>query len=197
MKRFAGILALVAATLLSGCSSTLKSRDIDAATGRFPTDTLLATDGVKTEKPFQAKYRELAYIKTDGNKNAEYNSFLTANFSKTKAFTKIVKKDELESLIIERKLTDKVSNISDLIGLNQLQKQIGPFLIIEPYVEWKGGYNFFGSIKAIDPETGETVFLVEQTAFNWAGLDDPLFFPLFNAFLEWTKGEKIRTAPKK
>ena len=41
------------------------------------------------------------------------------------------------------------------------------------------------------------MFLVEQTAFNWAGLDDPLFFPLFNAFLEWTKGEKIRTAPKK
>lgn len=196
MKRFA-LLLVLAATFLSGCSTTLKTRDIDAATGRFPTSTLLDNGGVKVEKPFQAKYKTLAYIKTDGNKNAQYNDFLMANFTKINAFTKVVKKDELESLVIERKLTEKVSNISDLIGLNQLQKQIGPFLIVEPYVEWKGGYNFYSSIKAIDPESGETVLHIEQNAFNWAGLDDPLFFPLFNAFLQWTKGEQITTAPKK
>lgn len=191
------VLTLVlASAILSGCSSTLKTRDIDA-TGRFPTDTVLADGGVKAAKPFQAKYKALAYIKTDGNKNTEYNDFFVKTFTKTGAFSKTATKGDLETLVIEWKLADKVGNISDLIGLNQLQKQIGPFLVVEPHVEWRGGYNFYANLKAIDPETGETVLHIEQTAFNWSGLDDPLFFPLFNAFLQWTKGEKIATAPKK
>ena len=83
-------------------------------------------------------------------------------------FTTVNAKSDFEKMIIERQLTDTVSNVSDLIGLHNLAKQIGPFLVVEPYVEWKGGYNFVASLKAIDPGTGETVLHLEQKAFNWA-----------------------------
>jgi len=187
---------LIAAVLLvSGCSTTLTPHEIDTS-GKFPTSSKLSADSVKTIKPFAEKYKTLAYIKTDDSKVKKYNEFFVESFNNMKVFSKVVQKSDLESLVLERKLTDKVSNISDLIGLNQLQKQMGPFLVIEPYVEWKGGYNFFAQLKAVDPETGETVLLLEQNAFNWAGLDDPLFFPLLNGFLQWAKGETITTEPK-
>jgi hypothetical protein len=190
------ILVLVVATFLGGCSGTLKTRDIDAKSKKFPTDSVLADDGVKIAKPFEAKFKPMAYVKLD-SKNTKYNEFLIKTIEKMGAFDRVVLKSDLEAFVLEKKLTDRISNISDLVGLNQLQKQIGPFLVIEPLVEWKGGYNYWGHLKAIDPSTGETVFLVEQNAFNFSGLDDPLFYPLFNALLQWVRGEKISTASKK
>jgi len=187
---------LLVAIVATGCSTTLKPRSLDTTTGRFPTDTKLAADGAKVVKPFSNKLKVLAYIKTDDSKVKQYNEFFVESFRNMGFFTKVVTKQELESLVLERKLTDKVSNISDMIGLNQLQKQMGPLLVVEPYVEWKGGYNYFAHLKAIDPESGETVLLLEQTAFNFSGLDDPLFFPLMNGFLQWVKGETISTMPK-
>jgi len=186
---------LFALIFAMGCSTTLKSRNIDA-TGRFPTDNRLFSDSVKTVKPFLEKYKALVYIKTDEVKAKRYNDFFVESFKNMGVFNKVAQKQDLENLVIESKLTDRVSNISDLIGLVQLQKQIGPFLVVEPFVEWKGGYNFFAHLKAIDPESGETVLLLEQNAINWSGLDDPLFFPLLNGFLQWAKGEVISTSPK-
>lgn len=191
--RLIGLATLV--FLISGCSTTLTTREVDAS-GKFPSQFKLDADGIKTIKPYVEKYKTLAYIKTDESKAKQYNEFFVESFKNMKVFNKVVQKTDLESLVVERKLTDKVSNISDLIGLINLQKQIGPFLVVEPYVEWKGGYNFFAHLKVIDPESGETVLLLEQNAFNWAGLDDPLFFPLLNAFLQWTKGETITTEIK-
>lgn len=184
------------ALAVSGCSTTLKPRTLDPTTGQFATDTKLSADSVKTQKPFVEKYKVLAYVKTDDSKAKEYNAFFVESISNMGTFNKVVTKQDLEALVLQRKLTDKVSNISDLIGLNQLAKQIGSFLVVEPYVEWKGGYNFFAHLRAIDAESGETVLLLEQNAFNWAGLDDPLFFPLMNGFLQWTQGKPIATAPK-
>ncbi len=184
------------AVFATGCSTTLKPRTLDPATGKFSTTSKLSADAVKVNKPFEEKYKTLAYVKTDESKAKEYNNFFVETLKNMGVFTKVVTKEELEALVLERKLTDKVSNISDLIGLNQLSKQIGPFLIVQPYVEWKGGYNFFAHLKAIDPETGGTLLLLEQNAFNWAGLDDPLFFPLMNGFLEWTQGKPISTESK-
>lgn len=60
-------------------------------------------------------------------------------------------------------------------------------------MEWKGGYDFIANLKAYDSENGKDVLVLENKAFNWAGLDKPLFYPLFNAFLEWVRGDRITT----
>lgn len=189
------------ALAVTGCSTTMKPRTLDTITRQFPTETKLSADSVKTQKPFAEKFKSLVYVKTDESikfphQAKQYNDFFVESMRNMGTFDKVVTKQDLEALVLERKLTDRVSNISDLIGLNQLARQMGPFLVVEPYVEWKGGYSFFAHLKAIDPESGETVLLLEQNAINWSGLDDPLFFPLMNGLLQWTQGKPIATAPK-
>lgn len=179
--------------LLTGCSTTLKATKVDSS-GRFPTDTAMSAEGVKVVKPFQDKYKQLLYVKIDESKANMYKDFFVTSFTNSNLFAKVNQKTDFEQLVIERKLADKVSNVSDLIGLNNLAKQIGPFLVVEPYVEWKGGYNYIASLKAVDPENGETVLHLEQEAFNWNGLDKPLFYPLFNGFIDWAHGQQIKTA---
>lgn len=191
MTPYARVLAIIAAGILaSGCSSTLKVAKPDAS-GHFSTQFLLDDGGAKTVKPFGDKYRAMVYLKMDETKTKQYTDFFVTSFSNMGIFSKVAQKSDLEQLVIERKLADKVSNVSDLIGLNNLQKQIGPFLVVEPSVEWKGGYNYVGSMKATDPETGETMLMLEQHAFNWSGLDGPLFYPLLNAFADWAHGQPI------
>jgi hypothetical protein len=191
MHSYARLICVAGFVLLaSGCSTTFKAVPLDAS-GRFPTQTPLVADAVKVNEPFDAKFKPLLYVKFENKMTQEYETFVTTSFRNTKVFDKVVVKADLESLIIEKGLTGQVSNVSDLIGLNNLQKQIGPFLIVEFGAEWKQGYNYLGSLKAIDPATAKTQLLLEQPAFNMSGLDGPLFYPLLNGFIEWTRGQPI------
>jgi hypothetical protein len=194
MNRWNGLAVIaLAMMLLEGCSSTLQATKLDE-TGHFSTGTLVDSDGVKAEKAFSEKYKAMLYVKIDDSKTEKYKSFFVSSFENMGTFSKVDQKSDLEQLVIEKKLSASVPNVSDMIGLHNLEGQIGPFIVVEPYVEWKGGYNFVASLKATDPETGETVLWLEQKAFNWAGLDKPLFYPLLNGFLEWTQGKKISQA---
>ncbi len=195
------VVALLITMGSCGCSSTLKATKLDAD-GRFPTTTIIAPVDVKVTKPFSDKYQQMVYVKVSEAETLQYANFFAESLTNMSRFSKVSQKADLEQLVIERKLGDKVSNVSDLIGLNNLAAQIGPFLVVEPKVEFKGGYNFYASLKAVDAETGETVLLLEKNAFNFAGLDKPLFYPLLNGFLEWTQGKSIstvtpQTAPRK
>ena len=100
------------ALVMSGCSTTLKPRTLDATTGQFRTATKLSADSVKVNKPFVEKYRALAYVKTDDSKAKQYNDFFVESLKNMGAFNRVVTKQELEMTVLELKLTDKVSNIS-------------------------------------------------------------------------------------
>lgn len=177
--------------LLGACSTTLKPTAL-GETGYFDTNTKLASDGIKTEEPFKPEYKKMIYVKTD-EKNEQFNTFYLETFKNMNEFESVLNKEEMEALVFNKGLASKVSSVSDKIGLHNLHKEIGSFLVVEPYAEWKGGYDYIANLKAYDPETGKDVLVIENEAFNWAGLDKPLFYPLFNAFLEWVRGEKIQT----
>ena len=179
--------------VVAGCSSTLKPPVLNTETGFFNKKTALSEDDVKVQEPFQRdKYLEQLYVKTDA-KDEEYNTFFYEAFAAMDIFGKIVDEEQLAAIVLERNLADKVPSISDLVGLHNLAAHIGPFLIVEPYAAHEGGYNYSARLVAIDPETGRTVLEIHNDAVNWAGLDKPLFYPLFNAFLEWCRGEPIST----
>ena len=190
------LIATLVSFLASGCASTLKPTTLDPSTGYFPTTTKLSASGIIVKKPFLPKYLAMLYVKTDAN-NKTYDDFYLTSFSNMNRFQKVVDKTQLESIVVEKKLMGKVSNISDLIGLNNLEKQIGPFLIVEPKIGRTGAYNYEASLRAIDPETGETVLHLQNAAYNWSGLDQPLFFPLLNGFLEWTQNKPISVEAQK
>ena len=119
---------------MSGCSSTLKTRPTDAQ-GLFPTSSLLDVDGIMVDKPFSSKYKAIAYVQMDNSKSVEYKDFFIDSIKNLHIFNQVLGKSDIESLVIQRGLAGKVESVSDLVGLNRLAKQVGPFLIVKPYME--------------------------------------------------------------
>lgn len=186
-------LLLAALLSLAGCSTTMKAVKPDAATG-FPTKEALKPEEILVnERVDLSKYRQLAYIQI-GEKGEVYETFILDSVRNIGFFDKVLNKQGFEQELISSGKSDNVSNISDLIGLRGASKAYGPFLIVSTDVEWMGGYDFTASIKAIDPTTGRTVYHAKRKAFNWAGLDKPLFYPLFNGFLAWVNANKAPPA---
>jgi hypothetical protein len=177
--------------LLGACSTTLKPPTLGKS-GHFETNKIIAPSSIKVKKAFRPEYRRMIYVKTD-EKNERFNAFFLESFRNMGQFEKVLSKEEMEKLVFDKNLTDKVLSISDKVGLHNLQKEIGPFLVVEPYADWLGGYIFMARLKAYDPKTGKDILVLENEAFNWSGLDKPLFYPLLNAFLQWSRGEAIQT----
>ncbi len=179
----------LALIVLTGCSSTMKAVKPDA-NGSFPTKNALKPEEILVnEKLALSEYRKLAYIQI-GDKGETYEGFIIESVSNIGYFEKVLNKQGFEQVLIASGKSDEISNISDLIGLRQASKSYGKFLVVKTNVEWLGGYDFMASIEAIDPVTGKTHYLAKRKAFNWAGLDKPLFYPLFNGFLEWVNANK-------
>jgi hypothetical protein len=186
MHRIALIAVLL---LLSACSSTMKAVKPDA-TGAFPTkDQLKPAEVLVNERFDLSPYRRLVYVQV-GEKSEVYETFIVDSIRNMDYFEKVLTKTGFEQELISSGKSDNVSNISDLIGLRGASKAYGPFLVVSTDVEWLGGYDFTASIKAIDPVTGRTLYHAKRKAFNWAGLDKPLFYPLFNGFLGWVNANK-------
>ena len=194
-KQFGVVFALIAAVLSSGCSTTMKAAQLNEE-GRFDTKTVLYDDEVVVLGTLGEQMRGLVYVQTD-EKEEDYNEFILSTFRNMGIFERVLDKSELENLVFAEGLTGKVSSISDKIGLHNLYKEIGPFLVVEAYAEWDGGYDYSAKLTAMDPANGENLLELSNEAFNWSGLDKPLFYPLFNSFLEWANGEQITTTPRK
>ncbi|APA89465.1 hypothetical protein BJG93_28605 (plasmid) [Paraburkholderia sprentiae WSM5005] len=190
MLRFA--FALLFAGLLAGCNSTLHVEKPDPTSGLYATHTVLKPADVRVAEKFDPAYAQMVYLKINAETpNPRFVDFFVSALQEMHTFKKVATKDDLQAIVIERNLGSKVPNVSDLVGLNNLSKEIGPFLIVEPNAVFKGGYNFEGTLKAIDASTGKTVLLIDMTAFNMAGLDDPLFHPMLNGFINWTRNQPV------
>lgn len=147
--------------------------------------------GVKIGAPFSAeRYGKMAVV-LDLTENQTINSFFRDSIRNSGRFQQVLSESELERYVIQQQI-EGVTDTSSLISLNKLAQRTGPFLVIKPYVELRGGYRVLASLEAIDAQTSQTVFRAEKAVTNWAGLDKPLLYPLFNAFVDWTQG---RPAP--
>lgn len=174
---------------LVGCG-TLKPIQPDPKTGLFPTTTEVAPSDIQIAEPFKPAYLKMAYVNVDvPNPNMAFVNYFMTSLKNMGIFEKVLNKDDLQAIIIQNQLQDKVTNVSDLIGLNALSKQIGDFIIIKPNAQWKQGYDYEGAMTVIDAGTGKTVFKSDITAFNFSGLDMPLYRPLLNSFVLWTQNK--------
>jgi hypothetical protein len=183
--RFAA--AALAVASLSACATTLQATELNTE-GRYTTDTKIDASKVTITKPFDAARHGARVLVADYRDDKTFSDFLVTSVKNTKKFGTVYTEAELEKYVIQNGV-EGVTDTSSLLSLNKLAKATGPLLVIKPYVEYKGGYNFSASIEAIDAETTETVFTAKQDAFNWSGLDQPLFFPLFNSLIDWTEGK--------
>jgi len=186
------VLAVILIGMLAGCNTTLQVTKPDPATGLYANASMLKPGDVVVEEKFDPVYKRLLYLKIESkNRDKRFTNFFMSAFREMNTFEKVVTQDELEAMIIERNLGSKVPGVSDLVSLNNLSKEIGPFLIVEPDGTWLGGYKWEATLKAIDATTGKTVLYLDATALNLSGLDDPLLHPLINGFINWTHNRPI------
>ncbi|CAB3844670.1 hypothetical protein ABFG95_16840 [Achromobacter sp. HNDS-1] len=188
------LLAIALFFSLAGCGTTLKPVKPNAQTGLFPTTVAVTPSHIQVAEPFNPAYRHMAFLKFNADRpNPQFVAYFQTSIKNMEVFEQVVTKAEIEPMIIEKQLQEKVTNVSDLLGLNLLSKQIGNFLIIDVDSQWKGSYNFESTLQAIDASTGKTMFKSSVQAFNWDGLDVPMFRPMLNAFVLWTK-DKLPSA---
>jgi hypothetical protein len=188
------VTSAVLAMSLTGCGTTLQVSKPDPSTGYYATLHKLAPSDVRVEEKFDPVYKEMVYLKFDAqNPNPKFVKFFTESIRNLGTFKVVADKNQLQQLVIEKNLGDKIQNLDDVVALNKLSKETGPFLIVEPDATWQGGYSFNGTLKAIDSRTGKTVLWIDTNAINMAGLDSPLYYPMLNGFINWTHNEPVAT----
>ncbi|WP_133158829.1 hypothetical protein [Flavobacterium alvei] len=182
------LLAIAIAISLTSCSPTLKVKQLDAKTGKLPTETTLTQSEILVKKNINLKeYNQFLFVKKSGLNMEKYETYILGTLKNIGGFQKYYIQTELEQYVIQNGLTDKVTSISDNIGLLNLSKNVGKFLICESNVEYKGGYDFSFEYKVINPTNAEILLHIKHNAFNWGGLDRPLFNPVFNEYIDWLK----------
>jgi len=175
---------------LIGCSSTLKVKQLNPDTGKYPTETPLKAGEIEKRSNINlSEYKQFLYVK-QGVNYEKYENYIIGTLQNIGYFDKILSQNELEQLVIQKELTDKVTNISDNIGLANLQKEIGKFLVVNSNVEYKRGYTYIFDFELVDPSKAETVYHVRHEGFNFSGLDKPLFNPVFNNYIDWINENK-------
>lgn len=177
--------------LLFSCSPTLKVKELNPKTGKLPTETVLNQNEILVQKNINLnEYSQFLFVKKSGLNMEKYEKYILGTLQNIGGFEKYYTQNELEQLVIKSNLTDKVTSISDNIGLMNLSKNVGKFLICESNVEYKGGYDFSFEYKVIDPTNAEILLHIKHNAFNWGGLDRPLFNPVFNKYIDWMNENK-------
>lgn len=189
MKKY--ILVFSLSFVLFSCSPTLKVKQLNPETGKLPTETIITQDEILVEKSIDLnEYSQFLFIKKSGLNVEKYEKYILGTLTNIGGFEHYYTQNELEQMVIQKNLTDKVTSISDNIGLMNLSKNVGKFLICESNVEFKGGYDFSMEYKIINPTNAEVVLHIKHNAFNWGGLDRPLFNPVFNKYIDWIRANK-------
>ncbi|MCC5804752.1 MAG: hypothetical protein JJU00_00360 [Opitutales bacterium] len=171
------------ALLLTGCGTSHQVGSVDPETGRLRTD---ATMGVGTASATVVK-SEPVNLDDFGSRIFVHGAeFYVQQTRELALFDTVIEPDEMERIVVRERLGDRVSSVHTLIGWNQLAEHYGPFLVLKPDVRRDGNRRYL-QLKAIDPGTGDELFLAERHMdFAWTGVTDQnTRYPLFNAFIDW------------
>jgi len=183
------LLIIFATLLFSSCSSTLKVHELNEK-GKLPTDTQVTSSEILIDKPLKIDTSfHLLFIKNLNGMN-RYSQYIVGTLKNISGFQEVKTSEEMEQYVIKNNLADKVTNISDNVGLYRLEREIGNFLICETSAEQVDRYGYKFHFKIINAASSEIVLDVYHYAFNWAGLDRPLFNPVFNYYIDWLKKNK-------
>ena len=110
-------------------------------------------------------------------------------------FDQVLSLKDLQQLIVEHNLQDKVPSINDRIGVNNAARNYHTFL----WIHYDGGNRDGKSyIKLVvtDPLTLKDIFVAEQQTRTQAQIltgytDQNTWYPLFNSFIDWLKMNRV------
>lgn len=184
------IILTASSILFTACGTQLKVAPINPQYGLITSENGEAKKAsvIQSEKININKYKEFIFIPNGG----DYAVLQTKEF---KFFNEVLNYEDLQKLIIEKNLQDKVPSITDGIGLNKLSKNYKPFLTMyfKPFTIPNGiTTDRYLQLVVSNPETLQDVFVAQvKLDLLWEGINDQnTRYPLFNSFFEWINENK-------
>lgn len=184
--RIRNIILLYSLILLAGCT-TFSPAQIDKKTGYIPIPLEWEITPTISKKIKLADYKKFAVIVVGKYDPIVYKRFWLDSIRNIGYFDEVLDKEGLSSLIFRKNLQEKAINSTDPFNLYKLQKLLGNFLVIKPTFIFKGGDYYSAEMQVINPKNDVILFKIKNDAFNFSGLDHPLFYPMLNAFIKWVQ----------
>ncbi len=184
MFRFIALLAALA--LLTACGTQMKVAEIDQKTGLLKSEKgTVATATIVTSKSLPlAPFKSMVFISNVSDWGV--NQLKAINY-----FDEVLRYEDLQKLVIQKNLSDKVPSLNEPIGLNKLARAYKPFLWVK-FRQIQKENKPFMQLVVTNPENLEEVFVSEVFMdYVWAGVNDQNSrYPLFNAFIGWVNQNK-------
>lgn len=174
MKR---LLLVIISILLSACTS-LKVVPIDPKTGAFPSST-------------EAKVVLSKSIDLDERKKiilVPNDVFLKESIINMNYFDEVINYEDLEKIIVQEDLTEKVPSIDGQIGINNAARHYKDFLWFH-FLSVGENPDKKAQFILTDPQTLEDLFVTEtHLDYVWKGVNDQYnWYPMLNSFIEYIK----------
>ena len=174
----------VIALLLSACGTHSKVIELDPETKLFPSNKQAI---VVTSRPFDIDNRRSLVLVPDSIFDFE----MTKNIG---YFDEIIQTDDLEVLIVQNGLTDRVSSVNDAIGISKAAKHYKPFLWLR-YKKKRDYSTDFWELILTDPLTLEDYFVAKTRLDYGIGVSDQNnWYPLYNALISYIRKNSKNSA---
>jgi hypothetical protein len=160
------------------------AKDLDPVTGKIPIKgAKVAVSVTKSEKVPLPTFKPL--LLTLGG------DFIRDQADKIGYFSMVVDRQGMEKLLIREGKSDLVTDVTNYLSWKKIADNYKPFLVLKLDTR-KEGKDEYVQLKAIRADSADDVFIAEvKLRFTWGGPnDDKIFYPLFNAFIDWMNKNK-------
>lgn len=181
------VLVIVLLAMLTACGTQMKVAEVDEKTGLLKSERgpIEKATVVVAKRMSLAPYKSMAFM-------SNTSDWGLGQMRAIKYFDQVMSYDDLQKLVIAKKLQDKVPSLNEAIGLNKLYRENGPFLWIHFKQTTRDSKRYMQLI-ATNPDTLEDVFVSEVVLdLIWRGVTDQNSrYPLVNALIEWINANRV------
>lgn len=182
------IVLLLLSMGLSACYPEMKIAKIDPSSGLIQSkEVKIGTARVTKNVPTPLKdYKEFVFVSSALWKN----DFAPGQVKEIGYFDKVVNHSDLETMVIEQKLQDKIISLNSQIGLSRLANNYKPFLWIRVYTEYSQATDTsVAKLVVTRAENAQEVFEA-QADIKSGSSDETVWYPIFNALISWINQNK-------
>jgi len=182
---FRNLLIVLIVYLMSSCA-VYKPLNIDPATGQFPASADVDKKYIKIYRPLAGVQDiDFVYLRAYSPYGEDrFHEFMKDALLKI-GFKVPYSEKELSQRIIAIGLSNYVTNISDLISLNNLAKVTGPFLVVECNTFRLSDVVYRFDLRLIDPLSGDTHLEISRILTAWLDVDKQINYPILNVIKQW------------
>lgn len=180
------LFVVLSAFLAAGCVASFKPVSIDETTGRFPASAEVDKQYIKILQPL-AGIKEINYVYLRARAwsgGTRFYDFMRDALIKI-GFKNVYSGKELSQMVIQSGLSASVTNLSDLISLNNLAKATGPFIVVDSTVYPVADVVYRFDVQVIEPLSGKTYLEISRIRTNWLDMDKEINYPILNVIMQW------------